>query len=432
MSIEESMQKINLSLLGAGIFLFIAPLSSASIYFDKTEYIILPLSLIMLFIGRIMISSRVILSDFFCKVSLAFYLPMFISAIWAFIILLLWNTDPSYYKYITGDYFSRIIHILLLYAIFAGIMPTLLLKDTTRYTMTLKIYAYGIFIILGIMGLWQVLHNLTGIWCPELETRNNLYFARDAGVNRVTSFADEPSYLAPFVIDAILIFAFIKKPIYAVLLIIVLLFSLSFGGYMELIILLLSFLFLSKTRVKLRMIIGLICGGIMLTIFFPNAVEFLQLMSESRTELQSGFSVGDTSRTYCCIQILREWLNQDIISMLIGAGPSSLKYLYESHPYVLFVTTNNIYFDFLYEVGIIGVMCYCGLIYFFWKKFAKQNDVEKAIIPKLFIIHILLSSSYTAGYASPRYVCLFIVIFCFNNILNPKISDACSLSIARK
>lgn len=187
------MQKINLSLLGAGIFLFIAPLSSASIYFDKTEYIILPLSLIMLFIGRIMISSRVILSDFFCKVSLAFYLPMFISAIWAFIILLLWNTDPSYYKYITGDYFSRIIHILLLYAIFAGIMPTLLLKDTTRYTMTLKIYAYGIFIILGIMGLWQVLHNLTGIWCPELETRNNLYFARDAGVNRVTSFADEPS-----------------------------------------------------------------------------------------------------------------------------------------------------------------------------------------------------------------------------------------------
>lgn len=398
---------------GAYLFLFSAPLGVCSIYFEKFEYLVLPLSLLLLFVFRK--SSTFFSPPIFYKVSSCFYLPMAISAVWA-IIGLLWESDPLYAEYLTGDFITRMIHLSFYYAIFTGIMA--LHRSPAQYVKMLNIYAWGVLLILGIMGLWQVMHQITGIWCPELETRSEMYFAMEAGVSRITSFADEPSYLAPFLIDAILIFLFVKRYVFAVLLLVLLLFSLSFGGYMELVILLLSCFFLCKMRVKLRMVAGLACVCIVAVMVFPDVTDFVKLMLESRAELQTGYKLEDTGRTFFYVQLMREWFGQDIVSKIIGAGPSSLKYLHASNPNMLFHTANNIYLDSLYETGIIGLICYCVLILYFWRKISRSGIATENIIPKLFIIHILLSSFYRSDYASARYVCLFVLLHCFYNILN--------------
>lgn len=398
---------------GANLFLFSAPLGVCSIYFEKFEYLVLPLSLVLLFVFRN--SSKFFLPPVFYKVSLCFYLPMAISAVWA-IAVSLWEPDLLYTEYLTGDFITRMIHLSFYFFIFLGIMA--LHWSPAQYVKVLNTYAWGVLLILGIMGLWQVMHQITGIWCPELETRSEMYFAMEAGVSRITSFADEPSYLAPFLIDAILIFLFVKRYVFAVLLLVLLLFSMSFGGYMELAILLLSCFFLCKMRVKLRMVAGLACVCIVAVMVFPDVTDFVKLMLESRAELQTGYKLEDTSRTLFYVQLIREWLGQDVVSMFVGSGPSSLKYLYASNSQMLFLTANNIYLDMLYETGIIGLICYCVLILYFWRKISRAGIATENIIPKLFIIHILLSSFYRSDYASARYVCLFVILYCFYNILN--------------
>lgn len=108
------------------------------------------------------------------------------------------------------------IHIGLFIIILCGAIQVCLRCSTAILRRLLLSYAWGIFILLGLMGLWQILHQTTGIWCPEIETRSDLYFASSLGVSRITSFADEPSYLAPYLIDAMLVFLYFKNsfPVY--------------------------------------------------------------------------------------------------------------------------------------------------------------------------------------------------------------------------
>lgn len=109
--------------------------------------------------------------------------------------------------------------------------------------------------ILGVFGIWQIFHNVLGIWVPTVETRNELYFASFMGLQRVTSLADEPSYLVPFLIDAMLICFYLKRKILSCLFLVVCLFSLSFGGYLELIILCITYVFLTKSFSKLKFLL---------------------------------------------------------------------------------------------------------------------------------------------------------------------------------
>ena len=405
------MQTTTFKTYGVCWFLFMAPFSACTLYFKNIEYVTLFVSIFLLFLGG---SHKYIKINTFCKhVCLLFYLPIVASIPWA-IIKMGFVNDVAYYDYISSKFISRIVHYLLFFLILYESLQADKFTPS-HFKRFLMSYGIGIFVILGLMGFWQVLHQLTGVWCPELETRDALYFARSLGFNRVTSFADEPSFLAPFLIDGILIFCYLKKYILSIALLILLAFSMSFGGFCEIFVLGSIYLLYSNNKVRLYSICGVILIILVLVFAFPELTEIVQVMIDSRKELQSGFDVDDTGRTAMLIQPLVKYINNDVISLIFGAGPASLYYLYQDgNSDMLFGTSNNFFVDMLYEGGIVSIICFCVFLLYVWRKVSNSSN----IIPKLFICHLILSSLYRADYASTRYTAIFIIIFCFLTLNN--------------
>ena len=416
------MHKCRLGECAVFIFLFTSCLSICTIYFGNIGYLILPICCLLLLYGGSF--QNFTLTSFLKNVLRLFYLPMIVATLWALSKLGFVN-DVFYYEYISTNLISRMVHIGLFIIILCGAIQVCMRCSTDILRKLLLSYAWGVFILLGLMGFWQILHQTTGVWCPEIETRSELYFASSLeGMSRITSFADEPSYLAPFLIDAMLVFLFFKRIIPCILLGVLLGFSLSFGGYMEIVVLIIvGFFFLNiKYQIRFAAICLLVVCGILL--FFPDLIEIFQMLLESRKELQSGFSMEDTSRTYMLLQVITEFSNSDILSMLIGNGPSSLNYLYNSScGKMLFVTSNNFFIDILYEGGIISLLCYLSLLYIVYKKYMSAFRIYRnlqILIAILFVLNLVLSSTYRADYSSERYVSIFIVLYGFMRLHNPE------------
>ena len=260
-------------------FLFTTPLSVCSIVIPKIETILAPLCLVITIICYCL-SCKKIQRKHGAQVQnnvLKFYfLPMLLSLFGACAVLVIRN-DSFYYDWFGADLPVRIAHmvifliILLLASQIINIYKTSI-PDQTKF---LASYAYGIFVILGIFGIWQIISSLTGIWCPDVGTRGHLYFSSSLNVQRVTSLANEPSYLVPFLLDAFFIFLFLKKQKIAWLLIGLVLFSLSFAGYMELFILAISALLLSDSKHKVKIIAGLVFVLSILFVVFSDVIDLV-------------------------------------------------------------------------------------------------------------------------------------------------------------
>lgn len=400
------------------IFLFTSCLSVCTLYFRNIGYLILPICCLLLLCSGSF--RNIILTSYLKNIFCLFYLPMIVACLWALVKLGFVN-NVFYYEYVSTSLISRMIHIGLFIIILCGAIQVCLRCSTAILRRLLLSYAWGIFILLGLMGLWQILHQTTGIWCPEIETRSDLYFASSLGVSRITSFADEPSYLAPYLIDAMLVFLYFKKFIPCILLGLLLGFSLSFAGYVEVIILIVAGLFFLNVKYLIRLaVFGLLVVCVVLS-FFPDLMDFFRILLDSRKELQSGFSMEDTSRTYMLLQVISEFGNSDKVSMLIGNGPSSLNYLYNSSGGKMqFVTSNNFYVDILYEGGIIGLSCYLLMLYIVYKYMSAFHISKnpQILIAVLFVLHLAISSTYRADYSSERYVSIFIVLCGFIRLHN--------------
>ena len=390
-------------------FFFTAPISVCTIVLPNVELVTLLLSLLMM----LFFSKRIVKLDNYSKhVLLLFFLPTLISALFA-CCQIVFKNDLYYYEYFQYNLPGRLFHVFSYILIFAYVHACLNTESSIGTTI-LKSYTWGIVLILGLFGFWQILGNF-GIWCPDVETRDSLYFARDLGINRITSIASEPSYLVPFLLDGILISVFLRKKVIPIFLAIVLLFSLSFGAYMEIVILTFSYFILSTA--KQRAIFFTAIGTVILIVVlaFPEVVNLVVEIVGSRQELQSGFDMRDTSRTAMIAYPLIALFRSDILTILLGNGPSSFKYLNASDDDAIFSTSNNIYVDLLYEGGIISFLCLILLAIYFWKIVSSlkvTNPLDKLLV-KLFLIHMALSSFYRADYASERFTVLLLVIEIF-------------------
>lgn len=403
------------SFYGLNFFLCTAPLSVCTILFGKLDWVIL-------FLAVLMAIPYISWSHF--KVSkptkwiiCLFYIPFLLSFYWSFILIITLN-DPIYSDYIKSTFVFRTLHVLLFFIILLYSDRIISNSIQCRLRKFLSVFVWGVIIFLGVFGIWQILGNLFGIWVPHIETRGDLYSARALGIGRVTSIADEPSYLAPFLIDAILILLYLKKKKLSILLTLVLIFSLSFGGFSEVVILLFAYLSFSSKKNLVKVVSIIIGVFVFLFIFFPNIIELATLIIQSRAELQEGFDPSQTSRTAMIVYPISKWSEFDIISLLLGYGPGSSKYLLDANPNeALFTTSNNIYADLIYEEGIIGVTSFIILLIKLWMYFEKIKK-DNRIISRLFIIHIALSSLYRADYSGARYTALFIIILIFYHLFN--------------
>ncbi len=395
------------------LFFFTAPISVCTIVLPNVELVTLLLSLLMMFF----FSKNIIKIDNYSKhILFLFFFPILISTLCACCQVILKN-DSYYYEYFQYNLPGRLFHVLSYVLIFIYV-HTCLSVDSSIGVTILKTYTWGIVWILGVFGFWQILGNF-GIWCPEVETRDSLYFAKDLGISRVTSIASEPSYLVPFLLDGILISFFLRKKIISIFLTVVLLFSLSFGAYMEIAILTLSYFILSTT--KQRTIFFATVGGAILIVIlvFPEIINLVVEIVGSRQELQPGFEMQDSARTSMIVYPITALFRGDILTILFGNGPSSFKYLNASDENAIFVTSNNIYADSLYEGGIMSFLCLILLAVYFWKIISslKVNDSLDKLLIKIFLVHIALSSFYRADYASERFIVLLLVVKVFYLVL---------------
>lgn len=394
-------------------FFFTAPVSVCTIVLPNVEIVTLLSSLLLM----LFFSKSIIKIDNYSKhVLLLFFFPILISTLFACFQIVLKN-DLYYYEYFQYDLPGRIFHVFSYLFIFTYVHAYLKVDSGIRINI-LKTYTWGIVLILGLFGFWQLLGNF-GIWCPDVETRDSLYFARNLGISRITSIASEPSYLVPFLLDGILISVFLRKKVISIFLAIVLLFSLSFGAYMEIIILTFSYFILSTTRQ--RTIFFTIIGIVILIVIlmFPEFISLAIEIINSRQELQSGFDVRDTSRTAMIAYPIMVLFHSDILTIFFGNGPSSFKFLNASDDDAIFSTSNNIYVDLLYEGGIVSFLCLILLAVYFWRLISSlkvTNSLDKLLV-KLFLIHIALSSFYRADYASERFTVLLLIVYIFYLIL---------------
>lgn len=403
-----------LSFWGTALFLFTGPVAVCTIYFGGYEYIELPLAIFLLFVGRM--SAKLRPSRLWSETVLLYFLPAALSIIPASLGLCT-RTDIRYDCYFLNDAVTRMLHLVLYFIVVTGIF-SMRFKDSSAYARMPYIYAMGAFAILGIMGLWQAAHYLTGVWCPEVETRNRMYFAMDSGLFRVTSFADEPSFLAAVMIDAVLIFLFLKKYVLMFLSLAVVVFSLSFGGYAEMAVLFAAYFFIERRRVKYKVLTGVAAGVVFLFALFPELADIIGVIAD-RPELQSGFSAEDTARTHDYLNVLSAWKHDGILPMLFGHGLSGLEYAMDAGR-TIFPTSNNLYLDTLFDSGLFGCSCIMVLFSRLWKRAYKgtAGTADGNPVPVLFILHIVLSSCYRGDGSSARFMCLFVVMHCFFNLMN--------------
>lgn len=410
--------------LSVYFFCFTAPLCVCSIVFPSAEAITLFLSFFLMFITY----KRELLRDFYQKqVLYLFFFPMLITAGVACIQLFIKN-DGYYTNYFQTILPVRLVHILVNLFIFVCIY-SYIQRNIEQYKNVFRAYYWGIVIILGIFGFWQILSNLFGIWCPEIETRSHLYFARDAGLSRITSIASEPSYLVPFIIDAIfLILILNEKKFLIVFLLVILFFSFSFGAYMEIFILSIFYFLLSSKREKLKFFLLFmpIIGCVIL--LFPDWINIAIEIISSRQELQSGFDPHDNGRTSMILYPIESLFQDNLFTLVFGNGLASFKYLNISDSNCLFVTSNNIYADLMYEGGVFSLICLLFLFSRVWIHFNMNVHVlntKTSLYIKLFLIHIALSSFYRADYATERYIVLLLIVGAFYIVIKNKY-DICN------
>lgn len=318
------------------LFLFTASISVCTILFGKLDWIIL---FGCVFMALPFIKWKNLNPSIQVRwISFLFYLPFLLSLIWSFALIPIINI-PEYNNYIKTTFIFRNLHVFLLFILLIYGDQILSRSSNEKLEKYLMVFCWGIIIFLGIFGIWQICGSLFHIWVPTIETRGDLYSARALGISRVTSIADEPSYLVPFLIDAILILFYLKRIILVSLLSIILLFSLSFGGFSESIILIsVYFLFSSKSN-RLKILCGIIAVFLILILVFPNVFELVVQIVQTRKELQEGFDPSQTSRTAMIIYPISKWEEFDFISLFLGYGPGSSKFLLESNPNEAMFTT---------------------------------------------------------------------------------------------
>jgi O-antigen ligase len=201
----------------------------------------------------------------------------------------------------------------------------------------------------------------------------------------------------------------------------------SLGGYVNLVIVLLFWLFLSKNYTRLSYILGIILVLVSAIILFHDKMGFVFEIVSNREELSSNFKITDTPRTEMIVYPWTYLFENNIITILFGNGPSSMKYLSTTKTLATgnnyHVTSNNIFTDIGFEEGIIGVMGAVIFFIFLYRLFILNTHTKDiyigrcSLFGKLFVIHLLVSSLYRADFISSRFWTVILIIYTLKTMI---------------
>lgn len=369
-----------------------------------------------------------------------FFLPVFFSALSAVYNFLTINAYP-YNEYFKGDLPARIINFGLFFVFLISIVP--LIKKINTERLHRYIYAYWIAVtFLLFIGFWQFLHLTVGFPMFDMQTRSYVHSVGGGAKLffdfRLTSFASEPSYMVPFVIDAFLVGALVFSSVKKYVLwsfipaLFILLFSFSLGGYLNFFLVFCGFLLIIFTtqnpyKGKVLKLLGVLIG-LVIVVALINMNFILELIGPVLGRLDTVFDMQEHERLFLLLMPFL-WIfqhAQTLFQVLFGMGPGSFKYLnitqyFPDDLHKVYVTSNNFYIDVLYEHGFIGFILSLILMgYFLWYFFKRRSEGRCAQVGFLITLHLSITSLYRADFTSPRFWMLFIILFILIHLMSLK------------
>ncbi|MEH7548157.1 O-antigen ligase family protein [Neobacillus vireti] len=333
----------------------------------------------------------------------------------------------EYVSYVKGSMLTRSIYyatflIMLYYGykIFSRM-------EERRIVNLIKVYPLSIFILV-LVGIWQLLYFSIDIPFLDITTRSYIHSVTGTSFFnfRLTSFADEPSYLGPFLIDMLILgyLAFKKKWMYVLLLVIptmvVLIFSFSVSGYFNL-MLLVGFLFLylifhPKVPKKYLWAIVILAVVVLVGVILLKPGLFEKFFSPILGRMPNLFNPQSSTRIYMYIMPFYWLFDHSLISAIFGYGPGSYEFLHftkiSPSKVSLATSSNNMYIDLFFENGIAGVciviFALLSILFVLLKKGRKNKYYFIALIE---FVHLLVTSSYRADFVTPRYWAVLLIVF---------------------
>lgn len=290
----------------------------------------------------------------------------------------------------------------------------------------LRAYSYGCIVLLA-FGWWQLAHYILGVPFLNIETRNFIH-SMDGNIGlgfRVTSIAEEPAYLIPYLIDLFIVVFYKAVPslsarpqVRGTLLAGVmglLLFTLSLSAYCNFaFVVLWVFVFMRRTKRKflfgfllslLAVLMVALAGDMILAVL--QRLNFQDLMASNR--LQEGY-----------LPILHMLNDASPFTILLGYGPKGFDYIRQFVFYKtgwltgqpIATTSHVIFIDFFVEYGLLGLGLLVGLFGLLWYMATSVYRYGGGRIAQLLVANLLVCCLYTADYASPRFTILVAIIVC--------------------
>ncbi|ANC78614.1 hypothetical protein ABE65_018150 [Fictibacillus phosphorivorans] len=373
-------------------------------------------------------------------VLVCFFLPVMLATLSA--VYNYFAIDSYFYsQYFKGDFPARIINFGLFFVLIISLVPLIQKMNAERLHKYILTYWIGVSFLL-LIGFWQLLHLTIGVPMFDMQTRSYVHSVGGGAKLffdfRLTSFASEPSYMVPFVIDGLLIgalvFSSLKKYVLWSFLpaLFILLFSFSLGGYLNFFLVFCGFLLLIFTthnpfkKKVLYALAGLV--GLIVLVGLVNMNLLLEFVGPVIGRLDTVFDMQEHERLFLLLMPF-VWIihhAQTLFQMMFGMGPGSFKYLnitqyFPDDIHKVYVTSNNVYIDVLYEHGMVGFILSLVLIgYFLWYFFKRRNEGKYAQMGFLITLHLSITSLYRADFTSPRFWMLFIILFILIHLLSLK------------
>jgi hypothetical protein len=356
------------------------------------------------------------------------YIPGVLAILAAFFNLTV-MLSVHYVDYITKAMPNRIINLTLFFMLFYTFFKLVSFMNDKMLLSITRWYLYGVLIVTAI-GIWQFLHFMFGYPMIDLNTRSFVHSVESNVLFnfRLTSVTDEPSYLVPFLIDAIVIGLVIyssKKKYFLQVFIpcmFVLIFSFSVSGYANM-ALLLGFVVLvfltTKVENKMKIFKYSLYAFIPILIIMVIQWDFvLQLLQPITGRFDTLFDVHRHSRLYMLVMPIAWLFDYSMVNSIFGFGPGSnwflanTKFLYHQCP--LSVTSNNIFIDLLFEHGIVGFIFITAMfVYVFYRLFRVRNEHKYFLYSLILWVHLAITSMYRSDFVSPRFWAVVIIIFIF-------------------
>lgn len=424
---------LNISVLSLCIFLLFGPLTISTVIIKLT---IIPLPALIASFSSFCLFLLFLINKKKKKPSYSLYRhekvfigSFFIPILLSFLslgLLLYTMQSIEYLNYVRGSLPTRMLYYLVFFlTLFLALKLAEYFsgKQVKWMIWSYIVSAYSVVVI----GIWQLLYFIYDVPFIYLPTRSHLHsVSGNTMFNfRLTSFADEPSYLGPILIDLVLLSLLVVKNrwVYtfgiALPALVVMMFSFSLSAYANLLILacfIIGLLLISKKHLRKWILIGIAgFAFIFIAIALVKSNMMLDFFRPILARFENMFDLESNSRFY--MYVLPTFLLFDFswVTSLFGYGPGSFSFVsmtrYLPNTATIGPSSNNLYFDVLFETGIVGLIIFLiGIVWLFIHLFKKRSLSLAHFVSLVLFVHLLITSLYRADYVTPRFWGILLII----------------------